>query len=281
MKTGTIAVIRRWKTAQTAAGRPPGTIRQREGTLRRFARDARVDPLEATREQIEAWLARPRGDGKPLAPNSRRTYYNDLDSFFSWCEDVEILDRSPMRKVPRPAPAKLRPKPVTTRQLDTLIAEADARTRAMLILAAYAGLRCHEVAKVRGDDFDMENNRMLVLGKGGKEVWQPLHEAVIELVATMPERGYWFPGGGGRVHETPQSISRKVAALMRRHGIPKGAIHRMRHWFGTTAYRQTKDLIATQQLLRHESSATTQIYVELDEASLRTALDKLPRPRAS
>jgi site-specific recombinase XerD len=45
----------------------------------------------------------------------------------------------------------------------------------------------------------------------------------------------------------------------------------LRHWFGTTVYRATKDLRLVQELMGHESIAVTQVYalvVPLDGAEV-------------
>jgi integrase len=48
-------------------------------------------------------------------------------------------------------------------------------------------------------------------------------------------------------------------------------LHTLRHRFGTAAYRGSHDLRAVQELLGHSSPATTQIYVAVNEDSLREA----------
>ena len=241
-----------------------------------FARTVRVDPLAATRDDVERWLARTARDGRQLAANTRVTNYNDLASFYTWAEDVELVDRSPMRRIKRPRGGKLQPKPVTTGQLEILLAAADETTRAQMTLAAYQGLRRHEVAKVRGEDIDLERGVLLVLGKGAKEAYLPLHDKVRELAERMPARGWWFPSAWGPGHEHPEAISAKVAKLMRANGIQKGAIHRLRHWFGTETHRATGDLLVTQRLMRHESPNSTQGYADVDAERLRAALIRLP-----
>ena len=63
----------------------------------------------------------------------------------------------------------------------------------MLLLAALAGLRAHEIAKVRGHDVDSDARTLYVIGKGGHAATIPTAPATGRDRRTMPARGLWFP----------------------------------------------------------------------------------------
>ena len=65
----------------------------------------------------------------------------------------------------------------------------------MVLLAALQGLRAHEVAKLKGEDLDLEAGTMVVKGKGDVTAMLPLHPLVIGHAAVMPRSGFWFPRG--------------------------------------------------------------------------------------
>jgi integrase/recombinase XerD len=64
---------------------------------------------------------------------------------------------------------------------------------------------------------------------------------------------------------------------MRRAGVG-GTPHQLRHSFGTNALRVAGDVRVAQELLRHASLATTQLYTAVDDTARRAAIHALPTP---
>jgi len=57
-------------------------------------------------------------------------------------------------------------------------------------------------------------------------------------------------------------------------GMPY-SLHQCRHSFGTSLYRQTRDLLTTQDAMRHSSPTTTRGYVETTAPAATAAMDRL------
>jgi site-specific recombinase XerD len=51
--------------------------------------------------------------------------------------------------------------------------------------------------------------------------------------------------------------------------------HSLRHSYGTELVRAGVDLRTVQELMRHESLATTQIYTAIDEEQMRYGINRL------
>lgn len=151
----------------------------------------------------------------------------------------------------------------------------------MILLAAFQGLRAHEIAKFRGEDVDHTARQLTVKGKGGVEKVLPLHPIVEKYAQDFPNRGYWFAGqteNGGHIH--PRSVTDCVAGVFRRAGIPTGAAHRLRHTYATRLVQGGHNLRIIQELLRHASLQTTQIYtgVTFDQMQAAGASLGVPNP---
>ncbi|MBB2894561.1 tyrosine-type recombinase/integrase [Flexivirga oryzae] len=261
-----------------AAGHSQRTITAREQTIGRLARD--LDLTTATQNQLTSWLAAlVAADGRPLARSSRATYRAHLAAFYGWMQDTEHRTDNPAMKLPKPRVPRAVPHPVTPDEVTRILAAcSDPRarmTRAYVLLAAYEGLRVHEVAKVRGED--IAHGEIRIHGKGGTDSTVPLHPSVELLASRMPARGWWFPTTAERAgHVSRVSVSQAIKRAMVRAGV-NGTPHSLRHHFGTQVLRATGgDLRTTQRALRHASPATTAIYTQVADDRLRSAVNGIP-----
>jgi len=69
--------------------------------------------------------------------------------------------------------------------------------------------------------------------------------------------------------------------LSRRAGLdPAPRPHQLRHAFGSNVADAGGSVDEIQQLLGHAWSSSTQVYLHPDPSRLRTAVDRVPSPRA-
>ena len=72
---------------------------------------------------------------------------------------------------------------------------------------------------------------------------------------------------------TPHLVSKLCNEYLHDIGIDD-TLHSLRHWFATSVYVSSgRDLRATQELLGHESPASTQIYTYVDPGTLTLAVE--------
>ena len=265
-------VLAAWRRHSMAAGHSDRTITSRAYTIKRLAASG-VDPLSADRDELTDWRAELQDSrtGESARKSSKATYRAQLRSFYTWLADTQRRDDDPSANLPQPRPGRGVPHPVTPEQVRAILdACTDPRTRdtrAYVILAAFAGLRVHEIAKVQGEDF--RGDELLVRGKGDALLGVPLHQVVLDLAATMPDRGCWFPSPAPRGHVDRSSVSSAIKRAMVRAGVP-GTPHGLRHHFGTQMLISSGgDLRTTQRALRHASPATTAIYTQVVDDTLR------------
>jgi integrase/recombinase XerD len=268
------ALLTGWAMWMRGQGQRERTVEDCVGTLRRFAY-LHGDPMHCTSSDVNAFL------GRPIAPTTRAANFGQLRAFFQFMAlSGRRLDH-PMVGLRPPRVPRAVPRPITTGQLRTLLATPmHRRARTMVLLAAYQGLRVHEIAKVRGEDFDVENGTLRVAGKGGHVAVLPLHPIVADQVIYHPRSGYWFPSyignrNGDQAAVLSRSVSNVLSQAMARAGVP-GSAHSLRHWFATELVRSGIDLRTTQTLMRHASIATTQRYVGIDAEQLTSAAIRLP-----
>lgn len=257
--TAYAAWLRSWASARTVQAR----VKVVRGRLAEWG----DDPAAVTAEQIQAWLAR-----DDLKRWTRQTYYATLVDFFAWCEATQRVATSPMALVRRPSAAKSSPRPLSQAEERLALAKATGHVRAWLLLALRAGLRAHEIAKIRGDDVTAEG--IYVEGKGGTRATLPCHADIWALAQQYPRHGYWFPGYRGRAHIQADTVTNGVGRLFRSLGI-EGSVHRARHAYATSLLRRGVNIRVVQRLMRHASLATTATYTAVDEDEMRAAVDLL------
>jgi site-specific recombinase XerD len=181
------------------------------------------------------------------------------------------------------------------------------RDRAIVEVAYAAGLRISELAAARLSNLDLRRAEIRVLGKGRKErigllgrpAIQALESYLDEARPGLVARGRAVRGRavtGARDADEPDAIFLnhdgapigvrglrfRIDRLCRLAGLPEGVSpHTLRHSFATHLLDGGADLRVVQELLGHESLATTQVYTHVSAARLRAAyVDAHPRARS-
>lgn len=260
---------------QRSGNRAKRTIASRASTLRTFAARQETMLLEATVFHMRRDIGR-----EGIAASTRASARSTFLAFYGFLHSEGLRADNPSLRLPVVKVPPHRPRPYTQEQIDRLLSTgAYRRTRAMILLAAYQGLRASEIAAVHADDVDLESGTMKVLGKGGRTDYLPLHDIIRELAGTM-SNGWWFPARRGRVgHIRGQSVSDLLHDARERAGIVDTDLtgHSLRHSFGTELVRRGANIRAVQELMRHSSLQTTQRYTQVLDEDRRTALAVLPR----
>jgi site-specific recombinase XerD len=266
-------VLADWAAWMRAAPLAERTVTERTGLIELFAARAGIDPLEATWRQLAEFLADP-----TFSIGTVHTYGSHLRTFYGWAVRVGLRVDDPTALLPKPRPIRRVPHPITTSELEALLnIRLYRRTRMMILLAAFQGLRVHEIAKIRGQDI-RGGDQIRITGKGAVTAMLPLHPVVIGAAASFPRAGYWFPSPRhpGRP-VAADAVSASVVRAMRRAGV-SGTAHSLRHWFATELLRGGANIRTVQESMRHASLASTQIYTKVDDAEIRAAITGLPVP---
>jgi site-specific recombinase XerD len=169
------------------------------------------------------------------------------------------------------------------------------RDRALVETAYAAGLRISELSAADLGSLDLRRGELRVLGKGRKERIGLLGRPAREAIATYLDEGR--PTLVARAdpldlvptqvflnhHGAPlgvRGLRMRLDRLRRLAGLPEGVSpHTLRHSFATHLLEGGADLRVVQELLGHESLATTQVYTHVSPARLRDAY-RLAHPRA-
>ncbi|MDO4607373.1 MAG: tyrosine-type recombinase/integrase [Bowdeniella nasicola] len=261
------AALESWSARLIAAGLSAETIRTRVNHMRTVARGLQVDPDLVTEDTILEWAGKQRWQAE-----TRHSYYCSIRAFFAFHAHRHTIpdpaSRLPsIRRVIPPAT------PIPDTELRTALESAPLRESLMLRLAAFAGLRCGEIARVHIQDLthDLFGVSLVVHGKGAVDRLVPISEDLAQDIRTLAAdspTGYLFPGAVDG-HLSARWVSRLGGRLL----PSPWTMHKLRHRYGTTAYAAGRDLIAVQNLLGHSSVSTTQRYVERPRQAMREAAE--------
>ncbi|HTE69690.1 MAG TPA: tyrosine-type recombinase/integrase [Actinomycetes bacterium] len=256
-----------WAEWMRATGATDKTVETRLYGIRSLiAHSGQTDPTAFTTRQIVGWLAACRN------PWTRRTYHITARQWHRWLLDRGLRSDDPTAVIPPPRTPRSTPRPAPTIAITTLLRVAPRRARAYIVLGVYEGLRCCEIARIRGEHFD--GDRFYVEGKGGDGKWMPVHPLVAQLRRGYPAVGFWFPGVHDG-HVSAKAVSRTVSLAFRRTGHNVTA-HQLRHWFGTMVLRHSGgDIRVVQELLRHASLQSSQVYTQVDSTARTSAVRRL------
>jgi integrase/recombinase XerC len=220
-------------------------------------------------------------------------------SLLAWAVTHDLIESNPAEdvqvpKLDRPLP-KVMKAPDAARLCDLPPADEPGgqRDRAGLELLYGSGLRVAELCSLDVDDVDTRQRRLRVTGKGRKDRQVPISGPAAEAVETYvadgrgellrpdtpgTDRHALFLNSRGR-RLGPRSVRSMLARYLSAEGAAPVGPHALRHSFATHLLDGGADLRAVQELLGHESLATTQIYTHVSTERLKKVYEQ-SHPRA-
>lgn len=222
-----------------------------------------------------------------ISPRSQARIVSGLKSFFRYLRLERVIETDPMMLIETPKIGRHLPEVLSIEEIDRMIGAIDGadplalRNRAIIETLYGCGLRVSELCDLSLRNVNVNEGFIVVIGKGDKQRMVPMSpisgELIKEYVAT--DRGA-VPVRRG--DEDIVFLNRRGARLTRVmifYIIKKLALladirktvspHTLRHSFATHLLEGGANLRAIQQMLGHESIATTQMYLHIDRIQLR------------
>jgi integrase len=220
-------IIDDYMLSLAAAGQPSTSLTLRRIQLVRMARDIGGSPTDVTADMLVGWFGAQTG----WKTETRRNYRAAVRGFWRWAYRTKRVPDHLADELPKVRERWNAPRPAPDHAWQAALAAADARTTLMLRLAAEAGMRRGEVARVHTRDL-LEGGagaQLVVHGKGGKERVVPLGDSLAESIRRAPD-GWLFPNGVGG-HLTAYHVGQLVVRV-----LPGGwTMHTLRHRFASRA----------------------------------------------
>ena len=231
-------LVEAWEASMQGQGLSQRTITERIRVINQITAATGTDPAALTPQTISTWLAT-----LPSAA-TKNAYFTVLRAWSKWLVQSERRADDPTTRVPSPRTPAGHPRPVTDTQLDAVLAlplRQDTRTK--IILGAWAGMRVHEIAKIKGEDISPVAGTITITGKGGRTDTLPAHQLILQQASYYPRRGLWFPSP--RDPSAPiraKTVSTVISQAFDRADAPATA-HQLRHFFATSLLRAGTDML--------------------------------------
>ena len=233
-------------------------------------------------------------------PSTRARKASSIRIFFDYLLDpAGLITENPALKLKTPKLDKRLPKYLSlddSRRLLDVTSNEDNRNfqrdYAIITLFLNCGMRLSELVNININDINFNDCKLNVVGKGNKERTIYLNKAcmkaVSEYLSVRPKEGVkqdkkhsekalFLSERKTRIgNRTVEDI---VTKHLRQAGLDtrKYSVHKLRHTAATLMYQYGQvDIRALQELLGHESIATTEIYTHVDNEQVRSAVERNP-----
>ena len=212
----------------------------------------------------------------------------------------KMLKDNPAQNLETPKLNKRLPKYLTLEDsrklLDNTFEDEENKNKerdfAIITLFLNCGLRLSELVGINISDIKFDDLKMTVIGKGNKERSIYLNKACVDAInsylAVRPKEGVKKDKKNSdkalflssyRQRISKRTVENIVSKELQRAGLDttKYSTHKLRHTAATLMYKYGNvDIRALQELLGHQSIATTEIYTHVDNEQVRTAVESNP-----
>ena len=271
------------------------TIKAYMSDLDSFKKDFEGDPEinEITSDQVISYLSsyhKKGRQGKRPATTMNRMK-SSIRTMFEFAVREYYLVRNPMISVNNTKIKDDIPRNIENddmRKLGAVIEKDVLRDpynivfKTVIWIMRYMGLRVSEATYIKRRK--IKTDHIIVLGKGNKERVVPITD---RLRATIDDYLDWLdripliPEDVVFINKRHEQISDRMVQIKMKQYVKEAEIkgdlitpHALRHTFATNYYRKTKDLKGLQDMLGHESLATTQKYTHVDVEEKKKRLEE-------
>ncbi len=209
-----------------------------------------------------------------------------LKGFYSYLANENYIKKDPSLYIKHSKKDKKLPNYLNEQEVIGLLQAPDEKTcigirdMAMLELLYSCGLRVSELINLEQKQINIEDEFIIIYGKGNKERALPLGEIVIEKLINYQQKSrtifnknkqsnYYFLSNRGSAMSR-QNFWNIIKNYALKNGIDKKlSPHTLRHAFATHLVQNGADIRSVQLMLGHSDISTTQIYTHIHNIRLK------------
>lgn len=222
-----------------------------------------------------------------ISSKSQARILSGIKLFYDYLHQENIIEDNPCNRIERPKYKKTLPDTLSPNDINEVIKSVDLsqkhgeRNRTILETLYSCGLRVSELVNLKCSNLFLNEEYIIVRGKGSKERLVPLNKSLIKYLKNylMYIRVHQNIVSGYEdyvfINNRGKNLSRMmIFNIVKKHkdlaGIKKEiSPHTFRHSFATHLLEGGADLRAIQAMLGHESISTTEIYMHVDRSFIQ------------
>jgi site-specific recombinase XerD len=217
-----------------------------------------------------------------LSPQSIETYYRGIRAFFGFLNREEFTTNNVMAKVKAPKVPDIVIPTFSEKEIVKLLAQPNKGTNqgfrdyCMLLTLIDTGIRLSELANLKVEDIDYEQNMFRVMGKGQKERFVPFGRRVAKALLKYQLKSRPEPIGTDKFwlrHDGRPLLSKRIQKLIcaygQKAGLKRCYAHKLRHTSSVMYLRNGGDVFSLQKKLGHRSLVMTRHYANLADSDIR------------
>lgn len=233
---------------------------------------------QITGDVIRGFLREVMGYGFAKTSASRKL--SAARSFVKWLCRSSLLDYDPGEELKGPKLPTSLPRALSYEDTEVLLTagpksgENFLRDKLLLELMYGSGLRVSELIGLNLEDIAFSDRILRIRGKGGKErivpFGEPVRKLIEEWITLRPAaEGPLFASEKVAERLTVRTVHRVVQRAAARAGLYGISPHTLRHCFATHMLERGAPLRVVQEMLGHESIATTQKYLSITTEQIK------------
>lgn len=215
---------------------------------------------------------------KPLARNSKVSYFNKLRACINQAYEERIIPVNPLRGIEGFKAEEGTRMYLTIEEVQKLAQTPCEypQIKAAFLFSCLTGLRRSDVLRLRWGDVYQQGEFTRIIFKQKKTDGQEYLDITAEAAELMGERGkpeeYIFTD----IH-SPACTNNTIKLWVARAGIPKDiTFHCARHTFAVMMLDIGTDIYVVSKLLGHRELSTTQIYAKVLDKNKQAAVSRIP-----
>ena len=253
-----------------------------------FAKEMSLPPEEVKLSHLREFLKELNDTEVALSTQARMV--SGIRMFYKYLLVEDAIEENPADLLELPRSARKLPDVLTNSEIDRMLQTLDrsrddeARNAVIIEVLYGCGLRVSELVNLTLSQLYLDEECLLITGKGNKQRWVPINSGAIELLkdyilnirSTIPIK----EGSESIVflNRRGTKLSRVFVFMIIKKAVELAGIHKtvsphsLRHSFATELVQNGADLRAVQEMLGHSSITTTEIYTHISRTYLRDTI---------
>jgi site-specific recombinase XerD len=244
--------------------------------LRLFFAEITVPLARVSFHEVDQFVERQHQHGRAWATINRRL--NALKHFFTFCLDQQLVRGNPVKPSHFVRRGRPLPKALAGEQVQQLFAQiAHPMDRALFLVMLRCGLRVSEVAQLKLEQIDWEQQGLRILqGKGRKDRHVYMSP---DLVASLHQCLEQHPGDRAQGYvfwnrkraQQPLSI-KAIQKKMERYAKAAritASCHSLRHTFASNLLEHGAEVVVIRDFLGHSQIASSERYAKISSQKVK------------